>query len=55
MDVKIYWISTLVLLVRAYSVQHFTCKWLKNLKCRDSWALLTTQVKWTIVKYVMEV
>ena len=45
----------LELLVRAYQLWQFTCKWLQSPKYGDSQPLLTTQDEWTLVKYVMAV
>jgi len=55
MDVKTRCNSTLELLERTYRLWEFTPKWLQNPKFSEYQPLFTTQDKWTIVKYVMEV
>ena len=55
MDVKTKWNSTVELLQHAYLLREITREWLPNPTYSDYWPLFTTQDKWTIVKYVMEV
>jgi len=55
MDVKTRWNSTLELLEWAYRLREFTRQWLQNPKYSEFQPLFTTQDKWTIVKFVMEV
>ena len=54
-DVKTRWESTPELLEHAFRLREFTPEWLENPTYSDYRPLLTTQVDWTIVKYVMEV
>jgi hypothetical protein len=55
MDVKTCWNSTLEMLERSYWLQDFTREWLWNSKYGEIRPLITTQYKWTIVKYAAEV
>ena len=55
MNVKTQWNSTLELLEHAYYLREFTPKSLPIPKDTKYRPLFTTQDKWTIVKYVMEV
>jgi hypothetical protein len=52
--VKPHWNSTLELLVHTYILPELTRKWLENPKHSDYRLLFTTQDKWTIAEYVME-
>jgi len=55
MDVKTLWNSPLEFFERAYRLPELTCEWLQNPKYAEYRPLFTTQDKWTIVKYDMEV
>jgi len=55
MDVKTSWNCTRKLPEHGYRSREFTCEWLQNPKYPEYRPPFTSQVEWTIVKYVMEV
>jgi hypothetical protein len=55
MDVMTHLNSTLELLERGYCLREFTREWLQNPEYSEYRLLFTTQDKWMIVKFVIEV